>query len=72
MNNAGLYSFREAAGSWTEPVNMGAKVNTPFSEYIPYVTPDGKYFFFTTNKTGNRDIYWVDAALIAELRPDGL
>ncbi len=31
--------------------------------------PDGKYFFFTSNKSGNRDIYWVDAKIIKELRP---
>jgi len=63
-------AFREKNGSWTQPVNMGEKINTPHSEYIPYVTPDGRYFFFTTNKTGNRDIYWVDAKIIKELKPE--
>jgi hypothetical protein len=38
------------------------------------VTPDGKYLFFTSNRpkegqqTGN--IYWVDARVIEELRPE--
>jgi len=63
-------SFRRDDGSWTEPVNLGDKVNTPYDEYIPAVTPDSKYFFFTTNKTGNRDIYWVDAKIIMELKPE--
>lgn len=62
-------SFQKESGSWTEPVNMGEKINTPYSEYIPYVSPDGKYFFFTTNKPGNRDIYWVDAKIIEEFKP---
>lgn len=66
---ADLYvAFRQADGSWTEPVNMGEQVNSPFQEYIPAVTPDGRYFFFTSNKSGNRDIYWVDARIIEDLR----
>lgn len=23
-------------------------------------SPDGKYFFFATEKTGNDEIYWID------------
>jgi glyoxylase-like metal-dependent hydrolase (beta-lactamase superfamily II) len=61
-------SFRNKDGSWTEPENLGKKVNTPYDEYIPSVTPDGMYFFFTTNKTGNRDIYWVDSKILFELK----
>ena len=65
-------SFHKADGSWSQPVNMGKEVNSPYQEYIPYVTPDGKYFFFTTNKTGNRDIYWVDAKIIDTLTPSNI
>ena len=61
-------SFRKDDGSWTEPTNLGDKVNTPYDEYIPAVTPDGKYFFFTTNKTGVRNIYWVDAKILFRLK----
>jgi len=68
FGKADIYiTFREKDGSWTSPKNMGSKVNTTYQEYIPYVTPDGKYFFFTTNKSGNRDIYWVDAKIIRRL-----
>ncbi|MFC1493580.1 hypothetical protein ACFL6O_06415 [candidate division KSB1 bacterium] len=63
-------SFKKTGGLWTEPVNMGEDFNSQGSEWIPYVTPDGKYFFFTSNKTGNRDIYWVDAMIIEQFRPD--
>jgi len=65
-------TFQQKDGSWSRPVNMGDKINSPHDEYIPYVTPDGKYFFFTTNKSGNRDIYWVDARIIEELKPNEL
>ena len=62
-------SFRDD-DSWTKPVNMGSKFNSPAHEYIPYVTPDKKYLFFTSNKSGNREIYWVDAQVIDSLKPD--
>jgi Tol biopolymer transport system component len=57
-------------GRWTTPLNMGSLVNSPHEEYIPYVTPDGKYFFFTSNKSGDRDIYWMDARIIDRLRSE--
>ena len=43
-------AFRREDGSWTEPVNMGEGVNSPYSENRPFVTLDGKYFFFTSNR----------------------
>lgn len=54
------------------PVNMGENINSSYAEYIPYVSPDQKYFFFTSNKSGNREIYWVDAKFIQELKPEEL
>ena len=65
-------SFRKKDDSWTVPENMGKAVNTSSSELRPYVTPDGKYLFFTSdrpNSKGIGNIYWVDAKIIEELRP---
>jgi len=31
-----------------------------------------KYFFFTSNKSGNRDIYWTDAKITEDIKPDYL
>lgn len=61
-------TYRQPDGSWSEPRNMGPRINTEHAEYIPYVSPDGKYFFFTTNKTGQRDIYWMSSGIIDRLR----
>ncbi|MFC1493087.1 hypothetical protein ACFL6O_03940 [candidate division KSB1 bacterium] len=44
-------SFKQENGSWGEPENMGEPVNSPFPDNIPYVTPDGKYFFFSSYRT---------------------
>lgn len=89
--------FRNAEDEWSEPVNLGPKINTKSGrEYAPYVSPDGKYFFFMATRApadadtpqggfsaeyladayarpenGNSDTYWVDAAFIEALRPEG-
>lgn len=39
-------TFRTKDDKWSGPINLGNKINTPGTEYTPYVTPDGKYFFF--------------------------
>jgi Tol biopolymer transport system component len=39
--------FRSADDTWSEPVNLGPVVNQARGEeWSPYVSPDGKYFFF--------------------------
>lgn len=89
--------YRNDNDEWSEPVNMGPKINTPGAqEYSSFVSRDGKYLFFmstrapvdegTENLTysheeltrihnnpenGNSDIYWIDAGIIEELRPEG-
>jgi Tol biopolymer transport system component len=61
--------FRSPDSSWTQPVNLGAEINTSDDEYGPRVTDDGKYLFFTRENRGrSMDIYWVSAAVIDRLR----
>lgn len=64
-------SFRAADGSWSEATNLGPAINSEQAEYIPYLTRDGHYFFFTSDLPGQRDIYWMDASMILALRPQG-
>ncbi|MFS1524729.1 hypothetical protein ACL7TT_11535 [Microbulbifer sp. 2304DJ12-6] len=66
-------SFRQQDGSWGTAINLGDKINTKFQEQFGSVTPDGKYFFFHRsydNKGDKADIYWVDAKIIENLRPN--
>jgi Tol biopolymer transport system component len=54
LGNGDLYiSFREENGTWSEAVNMGSKFNSAAGENRPFVTLDGRYFFFTSNKEAN-------------------
>jgi hypothetical protein len=48
--------FRSPDDRWSEPVNLGRRVNTPGDgEFSPYVSPDGRYFFFMSTRLGARD-----------------
>lgn len=57
-------SFKNEKGEWTRAKNMGDAVNTDRYEFCPYVTPDGKFLFFS--RSG--DIYWVSAKVIEGMR----
>jgi len=44
--------FRNPDDQWSEPINMGALVNQDNARgWSPYVSPDGKYFFFMATRT---------------------
>lgn len=50
----------QANGSWSNPVNVGAPVNTKADEDAPFIHPDQKTLFFTSNghnSMGGRDIF---------------
>tara|TARA_R110002049_G_scaffold116643_2_gene269370 strand:+ start:3993 stop:4913 length:921 start_codon:yes stop_codon:yes gene_type:complete len=57
-------SFKDDAGNWSKAKNMEAVINTTGHELCPFVTKDGKYFFYTSNQ----DIYWVDTGIINSLK----
>lgn len=66
--------FMQEDGSWSNGINMGPGVNSSDYEFRPYVTADGKYLFFTSNRpTESRsNIFWVDAKVIETLKPSEL
>jgi Tol biopolymer transport system component len=45
-----IYISRRRGGGWTEPRNLGPKINTSTRDYSPRLTPDGKYLFFTSER----------------------
>jgi outer membrane protein OmpA-like peptidoglycan-associated protein len=49
MGNMDIYiSFRTDSG-WSEPVNLGDDINTPFSERSPFLHPDGRTLYFSSD-----------------------
>ena len=65
-------SFRNPDGTWSAPLNMGEDINSSAAEFRPSVTPDEKYFFFTSDRSGMGEIYWIDAQIIQELKMSSL
>jgi Tol biopolymer transport system component len=71
-------SFRLSDSTWSGPRNLGDKINSRWKDEYPFVSPDGKYLFFNSNRPSQRNdkpipdgpgnIYWVDAGIIDELR----
>ena len=43
-------SFRTDDGTWTAARNMGDRINSPASEVYPFVTPDGRYLFYSSSR----------------------
>jgi hypothetical protein len=88
-------SFRDQNGEWMKPQNMGQKINTQYRDKRAFVSFDGEYLFFISNRinpeipkkpltlkqvqrltsvpaNGYQHIYWVDAKVIEDLKPDYL
>ena len=62
-------SFKQETGDWINPLNLGSKINNGFHVRFPYVSPDGKYLFFTRDNGINRDdLFWIDAKVIMEIK----
>jgi len=60
-------TLRRPDGTWTEPRNMGPRINSRYYEHGARISPDKKYMFFTRAngwwENSNRDtadIYWVE------------
>ncbi len=61
-------SFKKQDSTWGNPILLGSNINATNNQYCPYISPDGKYMFFT--KQGN--IWWVDAKVVTRLKPVGI
>jgi len=46
-------SFRREDDTWTDPINLGPTINSANNERYPYVSPDGKYLFYVSDKVSN-------------------
>ncbi|MEH0155363.1 OmpA family protein [Limibacter armeniacum] len=47
---------------WSEPIHLGEKLNSSKTEMSPYLSPDGKTLYFSSNRHGGRgsaDIYYA-------------
>ncbi len=63
-----IYVTHKNGSEWTEPINIGAPVNSKFWEAQPSISPDGKTLYFVSNRDGGigqKDIW------MSNLKKDG-
>jgi Tol biopolymer transport system component len=56
-----LYVAGRSGDGWEAPVNIGPPVNTEFKEVTPFITADGKWLVFSSNRPGGSggDDLWI-------------
>ncbi len=53
-------AMRQPDGSWSEAMNLGININTPYDEDAPFITEDGSTLYFSSrghNSMGGYDIF---------------
>ncbi len=62
--NEDLYiSLKNAKGEWSKPKNLGSTINTSGFEIAPFLSPDKRRLYFSSNGHpgyGNSDIFYSD------------
>jgi outer membrane protein OmpA-like peptidoglycan-associated protein len=76
-NNTGnLYTIDRVGDKWSNPVSLGAAVNSRFLESTGSFTPDGKVLYFASNRIdgfGGLDLYKIEKNAKGEWgRPENL
>lgn len=57
-----IYKTSIVNEAWSEPINLGPNINTPLNEESPFLTPDEKFLFFSSEGhkgMGGYDIFYV-------------
>jgi hypothetical protein len=52
-------SFALPEGGWTPPRNLGPTINSSATDGFAWISHDGRYLFFSSDRQGTDDIYWV-------------
>jgi Tol biopolymer transport system component len=67
VGDGDLYITFQRNGGWSAPRNLGPRINTVAREYCPVVSPDGRFFYFTS-QSGFTDAPRPTALTYPELR----
>ncbi|MDF1578133.1 MAG: OmpA family protein [Desulfobulbales bacterium] len=66
--NTDIYVFTEGEGGAGEVINLGPTINTAAGEYSPYLHPDGRTLYFSSN--GHSGLGGLDVFKATRLRTD--
>ncbi len=66
VKERGIYiSFKDSKSEWGTPLPLYQLLGLENTRF-PYLTPDGKYFIFTSVIKGVERLYWVDASFVTD------
>ncbi|MGH2576035.1 MAG: hypothetical protein ACRDFC_10090, partial [Ignavibacteria bacterium] len=60
--NTDIYVCLKTDAGWSDPINLGNKINTPYTERSPFLHPDGKTLYFSSDGhygLGGLDVFKV-------------
>lgn len=56
LSGSDIYYSKKVNGSWSKPKNLMPQViNSYFDDGFPSISPDGKYFYFSSTRAGKKD-----------------
>lgn len=73
MGGYDIYTISYREGKWSEPENLGPKVNSVYDDRFPYFINGQKQLYFSSNRPysyGGFDVYFSD--LIQDIKPANL
>ena len=66
--NMDIYVCLKTDSGWSAPINLGTTINTPYAERSPYLHPDGKTLYFSSD--GHPGLGRIDVFKSIRLRED--
>lgn len=66
--NTDIYVSLLTEEGWSEPINLGATINTPYTERTPFLHPDGKTLYFSSD--GHYGLGRLDVFKAVRLKED--
>ncbi len=68
MGNMDIFVCLKTDNKWSAPINLGQIINTPYAERAPYLHPDGKTLYFSSD--GHPGLGRLDLFKSVRLRED--
>jgi len=66
-----IWFSKRIEGGWSQPVNLGAPVNTPFWESQPSFSSDGRSLYFVSSRPGGEGKKDIWKASLTGIKKDG-
>lgn len=71
LGSCDIYMSVRQKGKWSEPVNLGNRVNSGLWESQPSISADGRLLYFTSNRSGGKGMMDIWRAEKLGVSPEG-